>query len=139
MHVCVNGQHREMLEQVLAVFDVVPDVDLKLMQPDQTLGGLTSRAIAAINDYLAEYKPDIVLVQGDTTTDFCAALCAFYHKIPVGHVEAGLRTWNKYSPFPEETNRVLATHLSTLHFAPTNNSRDNLIKEGMSPDRICYR
>lgn len=135
-HVCVTGQHREMLDQVLKVFGVVPDVDLALMQPNQTLGELTSRAIAAIDAYLANYKPDMVLVQGDTTTVFCAALCAFYHKISVGHVEAGLRTWNKLSPFPEETNRVLATHLSTLHFAPTNNSRDNLIKESIAPDRI---
>ncbi|MBN1664231.1 MAG: UDP-N-acetylglucosamine 2-epimerase (non-hydrolyzing) [Deltaproteobacteria bacterium] len=135
-HVCVTGQHRQLLDQVLEVFGVIPDVDLALMQPDQTLGGLTSRAIAAIDAYLSNYKPDMVLVQGDTTTVFCAALCAFYYKIPVGHVEAGLRTWNKYSPFPEETNRVLATHLSTLHFAPTANSRNNLIKEGIEPTRI---
>jgi UDP-N-acetylglucosamine 2-epimerase (non-hydrolysing) len=135
-HVCVTGQHREMLDQVLEDFDVRPDVDLALMQPDQTLGGLTSRTIAAIDAYLDEHKPDLVLVQGDTTTTFCAALCAFYHKIHVGHVEAGLRTWTKYSPFPEEINRVLATRLSDLHFAPTNASRDNLIKDGVAPDRV---
>jgi len=135
-HVCVTGQHREMLDQVLEVFDIMPDVDLNLMQPNQTLAGLTAKAISAIDGYISEHKPDMVLVQGDTTTVFCAALCAFYHKIPVGHVEAGLRTWNKFSPFPEEANRVLASHLSTLHFAPTNNARDNLIKEGISPDRI---
>jgi UDP-N-acetylglucosamine 2-epimerase (non-hydrolysing) len=134
--VCVTAQHREMLDQVLEVFDIRPDVDLNLMQPNQTLAGLTAKAITAIDGYLTEEKPDMVIVQGDTTTVFCAALCAFYHKIPVGHVEAGLRTWNKYSPFPEEINRVLATHLSTLHFAPTNKSRDNLIKEGISADKI---
>lgn len=135
-HVCVTGQHREMLDQVLEVFGVVPDVDLDLMLPNQTLGKLTARSISAIDAYLKEYKPDMVLVQGDTTTVFCAALCAFYHRIPVGHVEAGLRTWNKYSPFPEEINRVLATSLADLHFAPTNTSRDNLLREGVAPDRI---
>jgi UDP-N-acetylglucosamine 2-epimerase (non-hydrolysing) len=135
-HVCVTGQHREMLDQVLEVFEVVPDVDLALMQTNQTLAGLTARCIEAIDGYLDEHKPDMVLVQGDTTTVFCAALCAFYHQIPIGHVEAGLRTWNKFSPFPEEINRVFATRLTDLHFAPTNTSRDNLIKEGVEPDRI---
>ena len=135
-HVCVTAQHREMLDQVLDVFEIKPDVDLNLMQPNQTLAGLTAKAITAIDAYLTDYKPDMVIVQGDTTTVFCAALCAFYHKIPVGHVEAGLRTGNKYSPFPEEANRVLATHLSTLHFAPTAKSKDNLIKEGIAPDKI---
>jgi UDP-N-acetylglucosamine 2-epimerase (non-hydrolysing) len=134
--VCVTAQHREMLDQVLKVFDISPDIDLNLMQPNQTLAGLTAKAISAIDGYLAEENPDMVIIQGDTTTVFCAALCAFYHKIPVGHVEAGLRTGNRYSPFPEEINRVLATHLSTLHFAPTNKSRNNLIKEGISPDKI---
>jgi len=135
-HVCVTGQHNEMLDQVLNAFDVVPDVNLALMQSDQTLGGLTARAIAAIDGYLDEHTPDMVIVQGDTTTVFCAALCAFYHKIPVGHVEAGLRTWDKHSPFPEEINRVLATRLTDWHFAPTNTSRDNLLREGVAPDRI---
>jgi UDP-N-acetylglucosamine 2-epimerase (non-hydrolysing) len=135
-HVCVTGQHREMLDQVLEVFGVVPDADLALMQPDQTLAGLTARAVAAIDGYLGEHKPDMVIVQGDTTTAFCAALCAFYRKIPVGHVEAGLRTWNRHAPFPEEINRVLATHLADWHFAPTNTSRDNLLREGVAPDRI---
>jgi UDP-N-acetylglucosamine 2-epimerase (non-hydrolysing) len=135
-HVCVTGQHREMLDQVLDAFGVIPDVDLALMQANQTLGGLTSRAIAAIDGYLDEYRPNLVIVQGDTTTVFCAALCAFYHKIPVGHVEAGLRTWNKFSPFPEEINRVLATRLSDIHFAPTETARDNLIKEGVPKNRI---
>jgi UDP-N-acetylglucosamine 2-epimerase (non-hydrolysing) len=135
-HVCVTGQHREMLDQVLDVFEVVPDVDLALMLPNQTLSELTARAISAIDAYLTGKKPDMVVVQGDTTTVFCAALCAFYNKIPVGHVEAGLRTWNKYSPFPEEINRVLATQLADLHFTPTNNSRDNLLREGVAPDTI---
>ena len=99
-HICVTGQHRQLLDQVLDSFNLIPDVDLALMQPNQTLAGLAARAIDAIDSYLAEHKPDMVLIQGDTTTTFCAALCAFYHKIPIGHVEAGLRTWNKYSPFP---------------------------------------
>jgi UDP-N-acetylglucosamine 2-epimerase (non-hydrolysing) len=135
-HVCVTGQHREMLDQVLQVFEVEPDVDLALMQPNQTLAGLTSRAIAAIDKYLDEHKPDMVIVQGDTTTVFCAALCAFYHKIPVGHVEAGLRTWNRHSPFPEEINRTLATRLADLHFAPTETSKQNLVREDVPEDRI---
>lgn len=135
-HVCVTGQHRQMLDQVLDAFGVVPEVDLALMQPNQSLGGLTALAIAALDTYLAECKPDMVLIQGDTTTAFCAALCAFYRKIPVGHVEAGLRTGNKYSPFPEEINRVLATRLSDLHFAPTSTARNNLLKEGVPAARI---
>ena len=135
-HVCVTGQHRLMLDQVLDVFGVVPDVDLALMLPNQTLSELSARSISAIDAYLTEHNPDLVLMQGDTTTVFCAALCAFYHKIPVGHIEAGLRTWNKYSPFPEEINRVLATRLADLHFAPTDTSRDNLLKEGVAPEKI---
>ena len=135
-HVCVTGQHRQMLDQVLDVFGVVPDVDLALMLPNQTLSELSARSISAIDAYLMEHDPDMVLVQGDTTTVFCAALCAFYHKIPVGHIEAGLRTWNKHSPFPEEINRVLATRLADLHFAPTDTSRDNLLKEGVAPGKI---
>lgn len=135
-HICVTGQHREMLNQVIETFNIRTDVDLDLMQPNQTLAGLTVRAIMAIDSYLGAYKPDMVLLQGDTTTVFCAALCAFYRQIPVGHVEAGLRTWNKFSPFPEEINRVLATRLSDHHFAPTKVSRENLIKEGVSSDRI---
>ena len=135
-HVCLTGQHSAMLTQVLDTFEVVPDVDLVLMQSNQTLGDLTARAIAAIDGYLNEQTPNMVIVQGDTTTAFCAALCAYYHKIPVAHVEAGLRTWNKHSPFPEEINRVLATRLADLHFAPTKTSRDNLLKEGVTPDKI---
>ena len=135
--VCVTGQHREMLQQVLDVFGVVPDEDLALMQPNQTLGGLTSRAIAAIDNYLAKEKPDIVMVQGDTTTVLAGALAAFYHHIPVAHVEAGLRTWNMESPWPEEANRVLTTRLAKWHFCPTENNKANLLKEGV-PERDIY-
>lgn len=135
-HICVTGQHREMLDQVLETFGIVPDVDLALMRPNQTLAELTARAISAIDAYLDAHQPDMVLIQGDTTTIFCAALCAYYRRIPVGHVEAGLRTWNKLSPFPEEINRVLATRLSDLHFAPTRTAQENLLKDGVAPDKI---
>ena len=135
--VCVTGQHREMLHQVLDVFGVVPDKDLALMQPNQTLGGLTSRAIAALDEYLAEEKPDIVMVQGDTTTVLAGALAAFYHHVPVAHVEAGLRTWNLESPWPEEANRVLTTRLTKWHFCPTENNKANLLKEGV-PEKDIY-
>ena len=135
--VCVTGQHREMLQQVLDVFGVVPDKDLALMRPNQTLGGLTSRAIAAIDEYLAEEKPNVVMVQGDTTTVLAGALAAFYHHIPVAHVEAGLRTWNMESPWPEEANRVLTTRLAKWHFCPTENNKANLLKEGV-PEKDIY-
>ncbi len=135
-HVCITAQHRTMLDQVLAVFGVVPDIDLNLMQPDQTLAALTASAVTSLTAYLKDYKPDLVLVQGDTTTVFCAALAAFYNKVPVGHVEAGLRTGNRYSPFPEEINRVLTTHLADYHFAPTESSRRNLEREGVQAERI---
>lgn len=135
-HVCVTGQHRQMLDQVLEVFEVTPDVDLNLMQPDQTLAEFTARAITAIDSYLADYKPDMVIVQGDTTTSFCAALAAFYKRIPVGHVEAGLRTWNRFSPFPEEINRVMTSRIADLHFAPTQWSKENLLREGVLEDRV---
>lgn len=135
--VCVTGQHREMLRQVLDVFGVVPDMDLALMQPNQTLGELTSRAIAALDGYLAKEDPDIVMVQGDTTTVLAAALAAFYHHIPVAHVEAGLRTWNMDSPWPEEANRVLTTRLAKWHFCPTENNKANLLKEGI-PKRNVF-
>ncbi len=135
-HVCVTGQHREMLDSVLEAFEVKPDVDLALMCPNQTLGGLTSRATAAIDGYLGEYVPDMVIVQGDTTTAFCAALCSFYHKIPVAHVEAGLRTGDRHSPFPEEANRLLTSRLADLHFAPTQTAKDNLLHEGVCESRI---
>ena len=135
--VCVTGQHREMLQQVLDVFCVKPDKDLALMRPNQALGGLTSRAIAAIDEYLAEEKPDIVMVQGDTTTVLCGALAAFYHHIPVAHIEAGLRTWNMESPWPEEANRVLTTRLAKWHFCPTENNKTNLLKEGV-PEKDIF-
>ncbi len=129
--ICVTGQHREMLDQVLAVFEIVPDVDLKLMRPNQTLTELTSRMIDALGRYLTEIKPDVVVVQGDTTTVFCASLAAFYHKIPIAHVEAGLRTYDLLSPWPEEANRVLTTRLAKWHFAPTETNRQNLLREGV--------
>lgn len=134
--VCVTGQHREMLQQVLNVFGVKPDVDLALMQPNQTLGGFTARAIDAIDRYLAQEKPDVVMVQGDTTTVFCGALAAFYHHIPIAHVEAGLRTGNMQSPWPEEANRILTTRLAKWHFAPTMNNKNNLLKEGVPEEDI---
>ena len=134
--VCVTAQHREMLDQVLDVFSIKPDVDLDLMEPNQTLAGLTARAVEAIDRCLAKSKPDLMLVQGDTTTTFCAALAAFYHHIRVGHVEAGLRTGNLDSPWPEEANRVLATRLTTLHFAPTELNKQNLLKERVTPERV---
>lgn len=135
-HVCVTAQHREMLDQVLEVFGIVPDADLDLMRPNQTLAGLTARAVDGVDGYLYLAQPDLVLVQGDTTTVFSAALAAFYRNIPVGHVEAGLRTWNLRSPFPEEANRVLTSRITDLHFAPTATSRDNLLKEGVPADRV---
>jgi len=135
--VCVTAQHRHMLDQVLEIFDIVPDVDLDLMRANQSLGGLTSLAIDALDHYLTADKPDVVLVQGDTTTVLCAALAAFYHKIPVGHVEAGLRTGNMASPWPEEANRVLTTRLAKWHFAPTETNRKNLLNEGV-PDGDIY-
>ena len=135
--VCVTGQHREMLQQVLDVFGVAPDVDLKLMQPNQTLAGLTARTLTSLDDYLAKEKPDLVMVQGDTTTVLAGALAAFYHHIPVAHVEAGLRTWNLESPWPEEANRRLTTRLAKWHFCPTENNKNNLIREGV-PEKDIY-
>ena len=134
--VCITAQHREMLDQVLDVFQIVPDTDLNLMRPNQTLSSLTASAMTALDEYLAAEKPDLILVQGDTTTVFVASLAAFYHHIPVGHVEAGLRTGNMQAPWPEEANRVLTTDLATLHFVPTALSRENLLREGISSERI---
>lgn len=136
IEVCVTGQHREMLNQVLQVFDIVPDVDLQIMQPDQTLAGMTARIISAVDGYLSASKPDMIVVQGDTTTVMASALVAFYHHTPVAHVEAGLRTGNLYSPWPEEGNRIIAGHLADLHFCPTERSRENLLREGISPQKI---
>ena len=134
--VCVTGQHRHMLDQVLAAFDVSPHHDLDLMLPGQTLFESTSRILAALEGVLKAEQPDIVLVQGDTTTTLCGALAAFYSRIPVGHVEAGLRTGDMAQPFPEEMNRVLTGRLATWHFAPTATARDNLLREGVPASHI---
>lgn len=135
-HTCVTAQHREMLDQALEVFGIFPDTDLDLMEQEQTLAGFTSKALVALDNYLETEAPDMVMIQGDTTTVFCAALAAFYRKIPVAHVEAGLRTGNIYAPWPEEMNRLLASHLTTLHFTPTEWSRQNLLREGISDKKI---
>jgi len=134
--VCVTAQHRDMLDQVLELFDIVPDDDLDLMRPGQTLHELTARVLIGLRPVLEARKPDVVLVHGDTTTSFTAALAAFYSRIPVGHVEAGLRTGDLSAPFPEEANRVLADALTTFHFAPTERSRDVLLGEGLPPERV---
>jgi UDP-N-acetylglucosamine 2-epimerase (non-hydrolysing) len=134
--VCVTAQHREMLDQVLEVFFIRPDFDLNLMVPGQTLPGFASRALAAMDSLFHEQKPDVVLVQGDTTTTFIASLAGFYHRATVAHIEAGLRTYDKGAPFPEEMNRVLTTHLGDLHFAPTPRARENLLREGVKPGRV---
>jgi UDP-N-acetylglucosamine 2-epimerase (non-hydrolysing) len=126
-----TGQHREMLAQVLALFEIVPDHDLDVMVPNQTLAGLTSRLIQKLDALFAEVKPDVVLVHGDTTTALAGGLAAYYHQIPVGHVEAGLRTYDKYQPFPEEMNRHIVDTLATYHFAPTRTSADHLLAEGI--------
>jgi len=136
VRVCVTAQHRRMLDQVLEVFGVTPDADLDLMAPNQTLPELTARAITAVSAWLRSNRPDLVIVQGDTTTTFCAALAAYYEKIPVAHVEAGLRTGDRYAPFPEEINRRLTTHLADLHFAPTAAARDHLLREGVPAEKI---
>lgn len=134
--VCVTGQHRQMLDQVLEVFGVEPDDDLSIMEPNQSLGTITQKALAGMDGVLEQRKPDIVLVHGDTTTTFAAALAAYYRQVAIGHVEAGLRTYDKYSPFPEEMNRQLADVLSDLYFAPTTLSASNLVQEGKSPEKI---
>ena len=133
---CVTAQHREMLDQVLVLFGLVPDYDLNIMKPGQTLSMITANVLTGMDSVLEREKPDIVLVHGDTSTTFSAALSAFYHRIPVGHVEAGLRTYDMYSPFPEEINRVLTGHMASLHFAPTRRNADNLIREGIDPEKI---
>ena len=121
--VCVTAQHREMLDQVLDLFEIRPHHDLGIMTPGQSLSQITARAVEGLDRVIREEAPDAVLVQGDTTTAFCGALAAFYHRIPVGHVEAGLRTGNRHSPFPEEANRCLITRLADFHFAPTERAR----------------
>ncbi|MEN6357607.1 MAG: UDP-N-acetylglucosamine 2-epimerase (non-hydrolyzing) [Armatimonadota bacterium] len=132
----VTGQHREMLEQVLHAFNLTPDYDLHIMSARQTLAQITTRALEGLDDVIQKVKPDLVLAQGDTTTTFVASLAAFYNKIPFGHVEAGLRTDNKYDPFPEEINRRLAGVITDLHFAPTDVAKDNLLREGVCADDI---
>ena len=134
--VCVTGQHREMLDQVLCLFDITPDYDLNIMKPNQDLYDITSRILLGMRDVLKEVQPDIVLVHGDTTTSMAAALAAFYQQIPVGHVEAGLRTGNIYSPWPEEMNRLMTGRISTVHFSPTPLAKQNLLQEHVDEAKI---
>lgn len=134
--VCSTGQHRQMLDQVMEFFNLKADFDLNIMAPDQTLADVTCKVLKGMEEVFKQWKPDIVLVQGDTTTVMAAALAAFYQKIEVGHVEAGLRTGNRYSPWPEEMNRLIATQLATIHFAPTETSKNNLLREAVDPERV---
>ena len=134
--VCVTAQHREMLDQVLKLFSIVPEYDLNIMQPGQGLTEITCRILEGLKPVLESFKPDVVLVHGDTTTTMAASLAAFYQRIPVGHVEAGLRTGDLSSPWPEEGNRTLTGHLATYHFAPTETSRQNLLRENIADNRI---
>lgn len=134
--VCVTAQHREMLDQVLKTFNITPDYDLNIMKQGQTLGEITTRALNGLEEVIKESKPDIVLVHGDTTTTFAGALAAFYNNVAIGHVEAGLRTYDKYSPFPEEMNRQMVDCMTDMYFAPTNNSKENLLRENISEDKI---
>jgi UDP-N-acetylglucosamine 2-epimerase (non-hydrolysing) len=134
--VCVTAQHREMLDQVLTLFSIVPDYDLNIMKPGQGLTEITCRILQELKPILESFKPDVVLVHGDTTTTVATSLAAFYQRIPVGHVEAGLRTGNLYSPWPEEANRTLTGHLAMYHFAPTENSRQNLLRENIADNKI---
>jgi UDP-N-acetylglucosamine 2-epimerase (non-hydrolysing) len=134
--VCVTAQHRQMLDQVLDLFEITPDYDLDIMKPGQTLSGITTEILTRIEPVLAEFRPDLVLVHGDTSTTFCTTLACFYQRIPVGHVEAGLRTGNLLSPWPEEANRKLTGALAALHFAPTAQSQDNLLRENTDPLQV---
>ena len=134
--VCVTGQHREMLDQVLDIFGIVPDYDLNIMKQGQDLYDITVRVLSGMRDVLTRTRPDVVLVHGDTTTSMAVALAAFYQQIPVGHVEAGLRTHNIYSPWPEEMNRQITGRIATYHFSPTPFSRENLLREGIDKSRI---
>lgn len=136
LRICVTAQHRQMLDQMLKLFEISPDIDLNLMQPDQTLPELTSRVLLTMTKVLEEEKPDLVLIQGDTTTVMATALASFYLRIPVGHVEAGLRTGDRYSPFPEEINRRIVSVLATYHFAPTKRAQERLIAEGVDPKSV---
>lgn len=132
----VSAQHRQMLDQVLDIFNITPDYDLDIMQQRQTLSGITTRVITKLDDVIEETKPDIVLVHGDTTTTFAASISAFYHQVAIGHVEAGLRTWQKYSPYPEEMNRQLTDVLADIYFAPTAQSKANLLKSNHPAENI---
>ncbi|MFI5181874.1 MAG: non-hydrolyzing UDP-N-acetylglucosamine 2-epimerase [Thermoanaerobaculia bacterium] len=134
--ICVTGQHREMLDQVLNVFEIRPDADLKIMRQRQALAALTARLVKSIDKELAEHRPDLTIVQGDTSTTLCGALAAFYRRIPVAHVEAGLRTGTLEAPWPEEANRVLTSRIASLHFAPTEANRRNLLREGIPAERV---
>src|SRR5262249_44133687 len=134
--VCITAQHREMLDQVLDTFSIRPHHDLGIMRPGQDLFALTARCLTGLHPVLSKETPDVVVVQGDTTTVFATALAAFYLDIPVAHIEAGLRTFDKRHPFPEEMNRRLTSHLADLHFAPTESARDNLLSEGIPKGRI---
>jgi len=134
--VCVTGQHRQMLDQVLELFNLTPDFDLNLMKPGQTLSDVTSGVLKGLEAVFTEWLPDVVLVHGDTATTFAASLAAYYHKVKIGHVEAGLRTGDLYSPWPEEANRKLTGALANYHFAPTQSSYNNLIKENINPENI---
>jgi UDP-N-acetylglucosamine 2-epimerase (non-hydrolysing) len=134
--VCVTAQHREMLDQVLETFKIKPDYDLNIMKQGQTLGDVTTRALTGLEEVIKEVKPDIVLVHGDTTTTFAGALAAFYNQVAIGHVEAGLRTFDKYSPYPEEMNRQMVDCMTDMYFAPTNLSRQNLLNEGKDDKKI---
>ena len=127
--VCVTAQHREMLDQVLEMFDIKPDFDLNIMKSGQDLYDITSKVLLGLRDIFEEFKPDIVLVHGDTTTTFAGALAAFYNQVSIGHVEAGLRTYDKYSPWPEEMNRQMVDCMSDMYFAPTSLSKENLLKQ----------
>ena len=134
--VCVTAQHREMLDQVLNVFDIKPDYDLNIMKQGQTLSEITSRVLLGLEDVIKKENPNIILVHGDTTTTFAGALAAFYNQVDIGHVEAGLRTWDKYSPFPEEMNRQMVDRLTDMFFAPTEVSKNNLLNEGIDENKI---
>lgn len=134
--VCVTAQHREMLDQVLETFDIKPDYDLNIMKQGQTLGDITTRALTGLERVIKECKPDIVLVHGDTTTTFAGALAAFYNQVSIGHVEAGLRTYDKYSPFPEEMNRQMVDCMTDMYFAPTDLSKTNLLKQNIDESKI---
>lgn len=135
--VTVTAQHREMLDQVLEIFSIIPDYDLNIMKKQQTLAQITTRALEGLDEVMKKTQPDMVLVHGDTTTTFVASLAAYYNQIAVGHVEAGLRTWNKYSPYPEEMNRQLTGVMADLHFAPTEKSKQNLVQENKPLERIA--